>query len=57
MELKNQIVELLKTNEPMKAGEIAEALSVEKKLVDKEIKALKAEELIESPKRCFYSAK
>ena len=41
----------------MKGGEIAEALGVDKKLVDKAIKDLKNEDLIESPKRCFYAAK
>ncbi len=55
MELKDQIVELLKKSEPLKGGEIAEKLGVEKKEVDKAIKALKKEESVISPKRCFYS--
>lgn len=55
MELKDQIVNLLKESEPLKGGEIAEKLSVEKKDVDKAIKALKKEEKVISPKRCFYS--
>lgn len=42
-------------NEPMKAGEIAEATGLEKKAVDAAIKALKAEEKIGSPKRCYYA--
>ena len=55
--MKEQVLNLLKTNaEPMKAGEIAEALQVDKKEVDKAIKELKAEEAISSPKRCFYAA-
>ncbi len=57
MELKDKILELLKKSEPMKSGEIAEALGEDKKLVDKAIKELKTEENIVSPKRCFYSAK
>lgn len=55
MELRDQIVELLKKSEPLKGGEIAEKLGVEKKDVDKAIKALKKEEAVISPKRCFYS--
>jgi len=55
MELKDQIVELLKKSEPLKGGEIAEKLGVEKKEVDKAIKSLKKDESITSPKRCFYS--
>ena len=57
MELKDKVLELLKKSEPMKGGEIAEALGEDKKLVDKAIKELKNEEAIISPKRCFYSAK
>lgn len=57
MELKDKVLELLKKSEPMKAGEIAKALNEDKKLIDKAIKELKAEETIISPKRCFYSAK
>ena len=57
MELKEKVLEILQKSEPMKAGEIAEALGEDKKLVDKAIKELKAEESIISPKRCFYSAK
>jgi Mn-dependent DtxR family transcriptional regulator len=55
MELKDQIVDLLKKSEPLKGGEIAEKLGVEKKDVDKAIKTLKKEETVISPKRCFYS--
>ncbi|WP_321328537.1 HTH domain-containing protein [uncultured Ilyobacter sp.] len=55
MELKNKILELLKKSEPLKAGEIAEKLNADKKDVDKVIKALKKEEAVISPKRCFYS--
>ena len=55
--MKEQVLALLKEkSEPMKAGEIAEALGADKKEVDKAIKTLKAEEAISSPKRCFYAA-
>ncbi|WP_315115949.1 MarR family transcriptional regulator [uncultured Clostridium sp.] len=57
MEIKDKVLELLKSSEPLKSGEIAEKLGVDKAEVDKAIKALKKEELIESPKRCYYSAK
>lgn len=48
---------LKKSSTPMKAGEIADATGLEKAAVDKAIKELKAEEKIDSPKRCFYAAK
>lgn len=55
MELKDKIIELLGESEPLKGGQIAENLGIDKKEVDKAIKALKKEEKIYSPKRCFYS--
>ena len=56
MSTKEQVLNLLKENsEAMKAGEIATALSIDKKEVDKAIKALKEEGSITSPKRCFYT--
>lgn len=55
MELKDKVLDLLKNEEPMKAGEIAEKLKVDKNDIDKALKKLKAEEKIISPKRCFYS--
>ena len=48
---------LQESDKPLKGGEIAELSGLEKKLVDKAIKQLKNEDLIEVPKRCFYSAK
>ncbi|WP_143315431.1 HTH domain-containing protein [Clostridium sp. HBUAS56017] len=55
MDLQEKILELLAKEDAMKSGEIAEALGVDKKDVDKAIKQLKADEKIISPKRCFYS--
>jgi len=58
MEIKDKVLETLKTSDkPLKGGEIAEISGIEKKDVDKAIKQLKTEDLIETPKRCFYSAK
>ena len=42
---------------PLKAGEVVEKSGLDKKVVDKVIKELKEEGMIESPKRCYYSAK
>jgi DNA-binding IscR family transcriptional regulator len=42
---------------PLKTGEIAELSGLEKKLVDKAIKELKKEELIVSPKYCYWEPK
>ena len=54
----DKVLEILKSSsEPLKAGEIAEKAGIDKKEVDKAIKSLKAEEKIESTKRCYYSAK
>lgn len=48
---------LKESEEPLKSKEIAEKTNIDKKEVDKAIKALKKEELIYSPKRCYYTAK
>lgn len=42
---------------PLKAGEIAEKSGLDRKEVDKAMKVLKKEELIVSPKNCFWQAK
>ena len=55
MELREKILELLKNSEPLKSGEIAEKLGVDKGVIDKELKKLKEEEKINSPKRCYYT--
>jgi len=58
MEAKEKVLEALKNaSEPMKTGEIATATGLDKKEIDKAIKALKNDEKITSPKRCYYSAK
>lgn len=42
---------------PMKSKEIAESAGLDKKEIDKAIKALKKEEKILSPKVCYYEPK
>ncbi len=50
-----KVLDAMKSSgQPMRPGEIADAAKMEKKDVDKIIKALKADEKIHSPKRCFY---
>lgn len=58
MEAKEVVLKTLKeSSEPLKGGEIAEKSGIDKKEVDKVIKILVKEDLILSPKRCFYAAK
>lgn len=58
MDPKQTVLDTLKNSDkPLKGGEIAELSGVDKKEVDKAIKVLKTEGLIDSPKRCFYAAK
>jgi DNA-binding MarR family transcriptional regulator len=58
MEAKEVVLKTLKESpEPLKGGEIADKSGVDKKEVDKIIKILVKEDLIHSPKRCFYAAK
>ncbi len=53
--MKEKILKLLSKSEPLKTGEIAKELNLDSKEVTKVIKALKKEEKIISPKRCFYT--
>ncbi|MDR0629613.1 MAG: transcriptional regulator [Treponema sp.] len=46
---------LKKAGKPLKSAEIAAMAGLDKKEVDKEIKALKQEGAIVSPKACYYS--
>jgi predicted ArsR family transcriptional regulator len=55
MELSERVLELLAKSEPMRPGEIAQALEIDKKDIEKVIQLLKKESKIISPKRCFYS--
>lgn len=57
MSSEEKILQVLKEKGEMKTGEIAEATGIDKKEVSKIINKLKKEGKIESPKRCYYSAK
>ncbi|MDO8898846.1 MAG: MarR family transcriptional regulator [Bacteroidales bacterium] len=58
MEAKEKVLQAMQQNsQPMRPGEIADAAGIDKKDVDKVIKILKDQDLIYSPKRCFYQAK
>ena len=58
MEIKQIVLETLKdSKEPLKCGEIADKCGHDKVAVDKVIKILMKEDLITSPRRCFYQAK
>ena len=55
MEIKETVLKTLRESEqPLKGGEIAEKAGIDKKDVDKAIKQLKTDNMIYSPKRCFY---
>ena len=52
------IIEAMKkAAKPLKAGEISELTGLDKKEVDKRMKQLQKENLIISPKRCFWQPK
>jgi len=58
MEIKEIVLKTLKdSGNPLKAGEIAEKSGQDKAAVDKAIKVLVKENLVDSPQRCFYRAK
>jgi predicted transcriptional regulator len=58
MDTNSKVFETLKEKgKPMRAGEIAETTGIDKKDVEKAIKALVKEEKIHSPIRCFYGIK
>ena len=58
MEIKEIVLKTLKDSaNPLKAGEIAEKSGQDKAAVDKAIKTLVKENLVDSPQRCFYRAK
>jgi DNA replicative helicase MCM subunit Mcm2 (Cdc46/Mcm family) len=58
MENKDKVLKAMQDKAaPMRTGEIVEATGLEKKEVEKAMKALKTTEEIYSPKRCFWQAK
>lgn len=55
MELENRVLDAMKkANKPLKAGDIADMIKVEKANVSKAIKTLKKQGKVESPKACYY---
>jgi biotin operon repressor len=55
---KEKVLAVLKSaDKALKAGEIAELSGLERKDVDKAMKALKEEGAISSPKVCYWQAK
>jgi len=58
MDTADKVLETMsKAGKPLKAGEIAELSGLNKKEVDKAMKALKKDEKIVSPKRCMWEPK
>jgi len=58
MDTQEKLIETLtKAGKPMRAGEIAQAASLDKKEVEKTIKVLVKEGKLYSPVRCFYDVK
>lgn len=58
MELTVMILEAMKkAGKPMSAGQATEAIGADRKDVDKAFKLLKKEEIIVSPKRCYWKPK
>ena len=58
MENYQAILEYFKNqNEPVNAGKIAEETGVDRKEVDKIMKKMKDEDVIASPKRCYWEYK
>ena len=56
-DVKKVLDNMKKADKPLKTGEIVELSGLGKDVVAKAIKTLKADGLIDSPKRCFYQAK
>lgn len=58
MESKELVLEAMKkAGVPVNAGKLVELTGLDRKEVDKAMKALKAEEAIVSPKVCFWQPK
>ncbi|MEI6847851.1 MAG: MarR family transcriptional regulator [Chlorobiaceae bacterium] len=55
MDEKNTVLEIMKkAGIPLNAGKITEISGLDRKVIDKVIKVLKEENLIVSPKRCYW---
>lgn len=58
METKEQVLAAMKAaGQPVNAGKLVELTGLDRKEVDKAMKQLKTEGVIESPKVCFWQPK
>ena len=58
METKNQVLEAMKqAGVPVNAGKLVDLTGLDRKEVDKAMKALKTEGAIVSPKMCYWEPK
>jgi predicted Zn-ribbon and HTH transcriptional regulator len=58
MENKEKVIKTFRdSEEPLNATKISQISGIEKKEVDKIMKELKKDEIIFSPKRCYYALK
>ena len=58
MDSKETIIKVMKAEgKPLSAGQIAELAGLDRKEVDKAMKLLKEEQIIVSPKRCYWEPK
>ncbi|MCG8345962.1 MAG: MarR family transcriptional regulator [Chlorobiales bacterium] len=58
MEEKDAVLEVMKKEgKPLSAGQVSEISGLNRKKVDKAMKALKEEGRIVSPKRCYWEPK
>ena len=58
METKNQVLEAMKqAGVPVNAGKLVDLTGLDRKEVDKAMKALKTEGAIVSPKMCYWQPK
>jgi hypothetical protein len=58
MEVKELVLSAIKNEEePVNAGKVVEITGLDRKEVDKAMNLLKKEELIVSPKRCYWTSK
>jgi len=58
MDITNKVLETMKkAGEPLNTGKIVELSGLDRKEVEKAMKALKKEERIVSPKRCYWQPK
>jgi predicted Zn-ribbon and HTH transcriptional regulator len=58
MDDKEKVIKVFKdSEEPLNASKVSEISGLEKKEVDKIMKELKKDEIIYSPKRCYWTIK